>query len=70
MHFTFVAKTSIEIVESFKLESTSADCLVQPSCSEQGQLQQVAQGCVQLGFEHLQRPRLLSLSGKPVPLFE
>lgn len=43
-------KTGLEIIELFKLEGNSADCLPQPSCSEQGHLQQGAQGCVQLGL--------------------
>ena len=31
-------------------------------------LEQVAQYCIQMGFECLQRRRLHSLSGQPVPL--
>lgn len=35
-------KTGLEIIELFKLEGVSGDCLPQPSCSEQGHLQEVA----------------------------
>lgn len=48
------------------------DCVLQLPCSKQGQLKQVAWGCVQLGFNYLQG-QLLSkdstASGKPVPAF-
>lgn len=36
------------ITELLRLEETSEDYLVQPSCSEQ-----VAQHCIQVGFEYL-----------------
>lgn len=42
---------------------------VQSLHSEQGQLEQAAQGCAKLGFEHLQRQRVLNLPGQPVPVF-
>jgi len=35
---------------------------------KQGHLQQAAQGCVQAGLEYLQRRRLHSLPGQPVPV--
>lgn len=35
---------------------------------KQRQLELVAQGCVQVGFEHLQECRMLSLAGQPVPV--
>jgi len=38
-------------------------------CSEQGQLQQVYQGCVWSDFEYLQRWRHHKLSVQPVPVF-
>lgn len=37
-------------------------------CSEQGQLQQAAQGCVQPSFEDLWGWRLHRLSSQPVPV--
>lgn len=49
------------IAELLRLEETSGDYLVQPSCSEQ-----VAQHCVQVDFEYLRRQRLHSPSGQPV----
>lgn len=48
--------------EQLRWEGTSVDCLVQPFCSKQGHLQQVAQGCVQSGSKYLQRWRLQNLS--------
>lgn len=45
------------------LEGTSGDCLVQPPCTEQGQLEKVARGHVQLGFEYLQEGSLQRPSG-------
>jgi len=35
---------------------------------KQGHLQQAAQDCVQIGLEYLQRRRLHSLPGQPVPV--
>jgi len=45
--------------ESVRLEKTSGDCLVQPICLKQGQLEQFTQGLVQLDFEYFQGWRLL-----------
>ena len=42
-----------------------SDFLRSPS---QVHLEQVAQDCIQVGFEYLQGRRLHSLSGKPVPV--
>lgn len=56
------------ITEKLWMEGISRDCLVQPLWLKQGQLQQVLQGHVQ-GVEYLQGWRLLSFSGKPVPVF-
>lgn len=41
---------------------------VQPSCSEQGQLEQAAHSCVHLGSEHPQAWKHCSLSGQCVPV--
>ena len=49
---------------------TSGDRLVQPTCSQQGQLEQVVQDCVQLGFERLHRWRHHNLSEQRVPVFD
>jgi len=38
------------------------------SLPKQGHLHQAAQDCVQVGFEYLQRRRLCSLPGQPVPV--
>lgn len=54
--------------ESLRLEGASGDRLVPPCCSQQAQLQQVAQGCSHVGFEYLQAWRLCNLSGQPVLL--
>lgn len=60
--------TIIHIVtEKLWMEGISGDCLVQPFWLKQGQLHQVLQGHVQ-GVEYLQGRRLLSFSGKPVPV--
>lgn len=48
----------------FEVEGTSGD-LVQSLCSNQSELQQVAQRCVQLGFEYLHGQRLHNLGGQP-----
>lgn len=45
---------------------TFGESLVQPRCSKQNQLEQVAQDLVRLHFKYLQRWRLLNLSGHPV----
>lgn len=47
-----------------RLEGTSRDSLVQPTCSEQSQLNQAVQHQVQLGFEYLHAGRLHDLSGQ------
>lgn len=49
---------------------TSADHLVQPSCSKEGQLEQVRHGCIQLGFEHLQGWGCHKIYGKSAPVFD
>ena len=58
----------MRITELLRLEGASGDHPVPPRCSQQAQLQQVAQGCSHLGFEYLQGWRLRSLSGQPVLL--
>jgi len=37
-------------------------------CSEQGQLEQAAQGCVEPGFAYLQGREPHSISGQPLPV--
>ena len=50
------------------VQGTSVDHLVQPPYRRQGLLEQVAQDCVQAGFQYLQRRRIHSPSGQPVPV--
>lgn len=38
-----------------RLEGFSGAHLLQPLCSKQGQLEQFAQNCIELGLEYLQR---------------
>lgn len=45
------------IVEYLTLDSSSEVHLVQPLSLRLGELEQVAQGHIQSGFEHLQRKR-------------
>lgn len=54
------------VIEWLQLEGTSGLGLLHFFCSKQGQLKQVTQGCVQLGFEYLQGWTLHSFSGKVV----
>lgn len=54
--------------EWLRLTQTSGDCLNQLICSNQVQLDQVAQGCVQLGC--LCRWRLHNISQQPGPVFD
>lgn len=54
------------ITESLSLEGTSGCHLVQLSFTDEGQLEQVAQKCVQLGFECLQGWRIYNFSVIPI----
>lgn len=45
---------NLSIAEWLRLVRTSGNPLIQHLCSEQGQLEQVAQSCVQLGCEYLE----------------
>ena len=61
------------IIEWLGLEWTPKIIMFQPSCQRQGHqppdlvLDQVAQGPIQTGLEHLQGWSIRSLSGQPVP---
>lgn len=50
--------------DAVEVEGTFGD-LVQPLCSNHSELQQVAQRCIQLGFEYLQGQRLHNLADQP-----
>lgn len=43
------------ITEQLQLEGNSGDFVVQCPCSKQGELKEVAQACIELGAEYLQR---------------
>jgi len=58
------------ITEWLRLEGTSGDHLIWCPCSKQGQLEQVAQSHVQLGFEYLQGWGLHNISQQPFPVSE
>lgn len=49
------------ITEQLQLEENSGDFVVQSPCSKQGELKEVAQACVELGAEYLQRWGLYNL---------
>lgn len=51
------------------MEGTPGDYLVQTPLLRQGQLEQAAQHCDQLGFEYFHRWKLYNVSGQPVPCF-
>lgn len=46
-------KQTVRTTEKLRLEGISEDHLIQPPCSEQDLLKQVAQDCVELGFEYV-----------------
>lgn len=64
-----VCTTMITIAAESESNWGRLDPEVKPSCSEQGQLEQVAWSCVQLSLEHLQGWKHCSLSGQCVPVF-
>lgn len=65
--FQPLAPNNHRITRWFRLESTSEDHLVHSHRPKKDQLKQVAQVCVQLGFEHPQEWRLHSLLGQLGP---
>lgn len=52
------------------VKETPGDQVIQPLCSDQGLLEQLAEEHVQSDSEHLQGWKLHNLSGKPVPVFD
>lgn len=58
-----------KITEHLRWEGTSMACLIQLPYSKQGELQQVAQGCVQSGFKFPRRRQLQNLSQQLAPVF-
>jgi len=53
---------------NYRIKGTSVGHLVQPPLLKQGHPEQAAQDLVQVGLEYLQRRRLHSPSGEPVPV--
>ena len=69
--FSFLIRSFLFLYHRImRLEGISVDRLVNPPDSKQKQEEQIAQGHVWLGFEHLQGRRLYNLSGQPFPVFD
>lgn len=60
----------MEFTEGLRLEGPSRGHLAQLPSSKQDKLEQTMLGLAQVGFEYLQRSRLLILSGQPVSVFD